>query len=167
MRITIVYFILSAFAFSTFLTGCVSVSLSGEQAKKAKDFNYEAPAAPFVELKNETVDKAWLNQKNGNTMAFLSECGSKHEPSLKTMEAENLSALTNLQILDSKNEQYNDRESIETTAKGQVDGIPINMTVLLFKKNSCNFTITYVGRQKVFADDIKKYKQFKEKFKVP
>lgn len=167
MRITTVYIILYALLFLFGLTGCASLIFPNPKITKAKDLKFVAPATPYSQIKNDNVDFVWQNSKNGNSLAFLSECSEQHDPALKTIEAENLSALSNIQIIDSKNETYNDRESLQLTTDGQVDGIPIRMSLVIFKKNSCSFTITYVGRQKHFASDLAVFKTFKENFKVP
>ena len=167
MRTTLDLLIIIAVLSTTVISGCVSVSIQTPKISKSKDILFVPPGEPFKSIKNETVDSAWQSTKNGNTLAFLSECSEKHDPALKTMESENLSALTNLQIISSTTAVFNDRESLETTVDGLVDGIPIRMSLLLFKKNGCSFTITYVGRQKYFDNNKNIYEVFKKEFKLP
>ena len=152
-----------------FAAGCVSIDnpLAAPIPKKATDLFFTVPAHEFKEIKNNTVDRAWQDTKNGNTIAYLSECNAKTESSLKGMEAENLAALTNVEITDSKEYIFNEREALMTTVNGQVDGVDIKLRLVIFKKNGCNFTLSFVGRKKFFGQGEKIFKSFVEDFKAP
>jgi len=158
---------------SQFLLGCVSVDqiLIPPVPKKAEGLQFTSPSSypksDFKEVKNSTVDLAWQNTKNGNTIAYLSECNPKTDPSLKAMEAENLAALTNVEIVETNDTNYNEREALISTVNGQVDGVEVRIRQVIFKKNGCNFTLSYVGRRKFFDKDEKTFKLFVEGFKAP
>ena len=152
---------------SVILFGCVSVNLDSGVTKKAEKIELTEPTLNFVKIKNKTVDQAWQNVKNGNTIAYLSECNSKSDPTLKTLQDENLSALTNIEIIDSKELTFNDREALLTTANGLVDGVGIRIRLLIFKKNGCNYTVSFVGRKKFFLADEMSFSKFIEGFKAP
>lgn len=149
------------------MTSCVSVNLSGGKVKKADNVKYFEPQPPFLSIDNQQVDKGWQNKNNGNTIAFLSECNSKTEISLKMMETESLSSLANLKVLKSEVSSFNDRESLSTLAEGQVDGVQVKLQLLLFKKNDCNYTLSFVGRKKFFDKDSSIFQKFYEEFKAP
>ena len=157
-------FILISFLF---LTSCVSVNLGGGKASKATDISYVAPKSSFDKIKNEGFDHAWQNPKNGNTIAFLSECRSKTDISMQLMEKESLEALENLKIIKSNLFEYNEREAKELLAEGQVDGIPVKIQLVLLKKNECNYTISFVGRKKFFDVDQGTFQTFLTEFKAP
>ena len=151
------------------VSGCVSVDtiLAPAPPKKAEGLNYSEPAFDFKTIKNNTVDHAWQDSKNGNTIAFLSECNAKTDPSLKEMENENLAAMTNVEITENRDTTFNEREALFSTVNGQVDGVEVRMRLVLFKKDNCNYTLSYVGRKKHFAKDEKIFNDFVEGFKAP
>lgn len=149
------------------LTGCVSVNLGGGKASKATDIIFVAPKVSFDKIQNESFDHAWQNPKNGNTIAFLSECRTKTDISMQLMEKESLEALENLKIIKSNSFEYNDREAKELLAEGQVDGIPVKIQLVLLKKNECNYTISFVGRKKFFDTDQNTFQTFLTEFKAP
>lgn len=149
------------------LSNCVSVNITPDQAQKAEKISYEAPATPFKQFKTESADKAWQSEKTGNTMAFLTECNQNVDTSLKSLQFETLNALSDLQINQNNNVTFEDREGLIAQATGKVDGVPVELSVLVFKKNGCNFTLSYMGRRQHFQSESRYFEKFKESFKVP
>lgn len=145
------------------LTSCVSVNVSPTKATRAKDLRVKVPSNPFQPIQNSSVDQAWQSKTTGNTIAYLSECGGA-DVNLKQMETESLSALTGGTILETKNSLFNERESLETLALGKVDGIEIKMKLILFKKNNCNYTISYIGRKDPYQTEESHFNDFLKGF---
>ena len=151
------------------VSGCISLStfLPSSKIKKAENVKFLQVPNPYKSISNPGIDRAWQNYTNGNTLAFSSECDLQTDLTLKAIEQENLSALNDLKILDSQLITFNEREGLETVAEGQVDGVSIRIALVIFKKNNCNFTLSYVGRKKYFESDLPIFKTFKEGFRVP
>ena len=154
---------------SAIFSGCFSVDtlLAPPAPKKADGLVLNPPKNNFKEIKNSTVDQAWQNSKNGNTIAYLSECFVKADIPLKTIEEENLEAMTNIEVVEDQDTTYNDREALFSTVNGKVDGVDVRLRLILFKKNSCTYTLSYVGRTKYFLVDENAFKTFVEDFKAP
>jgi hypothetical protein len=138
------------FFISLVLSGCVSVQLGNQKSHKADDISFQKPGDSFKSISTENVDQAWQSEKTGNTLAFLSECQPAVEVSLQTLQTEPLSALTNPQIIKTASENFNERGSSFAIAEGQIDGVPVTIALLVFKKNGCNFTLSFSGRKSVF-----------------
>lgn len=152
---------------SLLLGSCVSVQFPGGKSTSAKDVEFKAPAAPFKEITTSKADKTWLSSQTGNTISFFSECGSSNDPSLSQIENESLSALSNLEIVKSEELTYNSRAAHQTIARGKVDGIPVQISLLVFKKNGCNYTLSYGGVQVQFSSEEPAFEDFKRYFKAP
>lgn len=118
-------------------------------------------------MDSDQADHAWQNQKTGNTIAVLTECSESRDPSLASIEGETINALTNPQKLKTSEVQFADRGGLRTLVEGQVDGVSVKMDVLTFKKNSCAYTLSYIGRSKNFEKDQSAFEQFLEGYKVP
>ncbi|MEZ0392575.1 MAG: hypothetical protein ACAH59_10180 [Pseudobdellovibrionaceae bacterium] len=149
------------------LIGCVNVDLKTESPTKSESYTFAEPAKPFQEMKDKQTDQAWLNPDTGNTIAVLSECSESRDPSLIALEGETIQALNSYQITESKELQFEARAARRSLAEGTVDGIPVKMDVLTFKKNSCAYTLTYVGRAKGFERDRSTFENFLRGFRVP
>ncbi|MCB0371022.1 MAG: hypothetical protein KDD45_16770 [Bdellovibrionales bacterium] len=148
------------------LPSCISIGLS-KSAEPAKDVRYTTPKSPFKEHNTKTGDRVWLSQETGNTLSYISDCSVNTDPSLESIESDALSGIENLKIISTQKQNYNDRESLDTTAEGQVDGVSIRIEVISLKKNSCNYNIIYAGKVNNFEKEISYFKNFKESFNAP
>ncbi len=152
-------------AFMVILSGCISVSIKNKDASTKSDkFKYTSPPSPFEKISSEQADLAWQNSHSGNTIALLSECSDSKDPSLQTLEGETIQALTGYQVTKTNNLKFEDRDAMRSEVEGVVDGISVKMNVLTFKKNSCAYTLTYLGRAKGFSKDISVFENFLQKF---
>lgn len=148
------------------ITSCISIGVS-KDPEPAKNLSYSTPAAPFSDLKSKTGDKAWLSKTTGNTISFISDCSANSDPSLETLEAESLSGIDKLEVIESNQKDYNQRISRETIASGSVDGIAIKIKVISFKKNSCNYNLLFAGKKDKFDSELGIFNNFTESFKAP
>lgn len=148
------------------LNGCVSVKLASDKPTKANDLTYTLPEKPFAKIESPNSDAAWVSDSLGNTISYLSECQLNSELTIDQIESESFSIINELQILDSKQIEYNQREAKQTTAQGKVDGVMIKIQLLSFKKNNCNFVLSYIGVAKNFDKEINLFDKFKQSFTV-
>lgn len=145
---------------------CVSVKIPSGTGTPAKDLKYADPAAPFKEIKVASGDKAWLSGKTGNTISFLSDCNGSADPTLQQIEGDSLVVLDKLKILSTQNFEFNGRDALRTEAQGEVDGVPVKTLLVVFKKNGCNFTLSYGGVAKTFDSEKSYFDKFLESFKA-
>lgn len=147
--------------------GCVSVNLKPKAPLHSTEYKYQAPDASFRKLDNEQTDLAWQNEKSGNTIAVLSECSETRDPSLQDLEAEMTQVLNDHKVIQSQPLTFEEREALRSLIEGKVDGISVSVDVLTFKKNSCSYTLTYMGRSQGFEKERKVFENFLKGFKVP
>ena len=148
-------------------SGCVSVELPNSKTTSAKDVKWSEPGGQFKEIKATNADKTWLSSRTGNTISYLSECGNSADPSLQALEAESLSALGKINPISNKVYDYNGRAARSSVSSGEVDGVPVQLELLVFKKNGCNYTLSYGGVMKQFDVEQKIFEDFKANFKAP
>lgn len=149
------------------LGACVSVKIQTGTGTPAKDVNYKKPEAPYEIIKVTSADHAWLSSKTGNTISFISDCHGTADPTLQQLEGEPLAVLDKLKIITTKNINYNGRDALRTVAQGEVDGVPVQTELVVFKKNNCNYTLSYGGLTKHFDEETKYFEKFLESFKAP
>ena len=150
-----------------FLNGCVSVELPNSKTTTAKDVQWSSPGGPFKEIKAANADRTWLSSSTGNTISYLSECGNTADPSLQILESESLSAISRMTPVSAKGFDFNGRAARESVSSGEVDGVPVQLKLLVFKKNGCNYTLSYGGVLKNFSSEEKYFEDFKKNFKAP
>ena len=149
------------------LSSCVSFNLPSSSGWKAPTVDFQVPAKPFIPIDNKNADKAWISEKNGNTISYISECGSPLDPPLQQIESETFNFLENLKILSTDSKNFNGRECLETLAQGTVDGVTVQMRVVTFKKNNCSYSLVYGGVKEKFSTELNYFDQFLRGFKAP
>lgn len=151
---------------SLLAVSCVSVKFPNSKVMSAKDVEFKNPQVPFKEITISNTDKSWLSEKTGNTISYSSECGNS-ELSLQQLETDSLSALSNLEIMRVEEFTYNSRVARQSLSQGQIDGVPVQIALLVFKKNGCNFNLSYGGTKKNFETEKHFFDIFKNNFKAP
>lgn len=154
---------LSALAFCS----CVSVNLPNSKTTHAKDVQYSAPSDPYSEITNKANDKTWLSSATGNTISYLSDCGNAADPAIDQLESDSLSVLNDMKVSETQDLTFNNRAARRTTADGTVDGVPVELSLLIFKKDGCNYTLTFAGVKKQFNSEKKYFDAFVNSFKAP
>ena len=149
------------------LSGCVSVNLGAGHTEKANGVDFVEPQKPFERVKLENADQAWQNPNNGNTISFLSECYSPTETHLKTLEMEISQVLREPVIESSQEIQYNQRGALRSRIQGTLDGVPTKIELVLFKKNNCTYTLSYVSVTSHFERGLKPFEEFLSQFRAP
>lgn len=145
----------------------MSVQLPGGKVTSAKDVGFNAPRSPYKEMSGGNSDKAWISEKTGNTISYLSECGGSSEPSLQQLENDSLSAISDLKVQQSDEVTFNGRAARQSVSLGKIDGVPVQIALLVFKKNGCNYTLSYGGVEKQFSSEQQYFENFKQNFKAP
>lgn len=147
--------------------GCVSINIGGGEVERADGVKYTNPHEPFEDEDLPHVDEAWKNPGTGNSISFITDCGTSHDPSLQTVRSGVLSGLSNVKITNEEEGRYNNRASLRSQAKGSVDGIESQFDLMIFKKNGCIYILTYVGIPGSYEKDQPAFEQFLQGFRAP
>lgn len=148
------------------LGSCVSVDIGPKDPTKSKNIDVAAPASPFEEVTADHVDRAWRNTKNGNTISYLSECNLKIEPTLEDIKKGVISDLMNASLVNEENLLFNRRQALASELSGKIDGVDTRIDLLIFKKNSCTYILTYVALSTTYTENKQTFETFKTGFKV-
>lgn len=150
------------------ISSCVSVKIptGGSDKVRAAGVEFVAPANPFSPVATELADQQWTSSKTGNSISYFTECKVRNEPSLEVLEKEVLSAIDQAEV---KREKliYNDREALRIKALGRVDGVAVEIDSLIFKKNTCSYTLTFGGRKGSLKNEQSVFDSFLKDFKAP
>ncbi len=148
------------------LVGCVSVNVGPQKPEIAKHVGISEPKAPFKKTKIEGFDRSWKSDSTGNSLGYISECNAS-DASLNQLELDALSVLQTSRVQKTQELEFNGRGARESWVEGTVDGVKISMVILVFKKNGCQYTLSMVGPQSKFAQEVSAFQEFKAGFVVP
>lgn len=160
-RSKIYILLLSTWAiFSYSLIGCINIPIGSKSVKKSDSISVVAPSQPYEKSNSKHIDQGWIHPKTGSTISYLSDCADSGEISLKQMEITALGALQNLKVMDSKELYFSDRKALRTKAQGDIDGVSIDVDLLVLKKNGCRYTFTLTGFPQTFTQMQNDFNQF-------
>jgi len=155
------------FFYFFFLIGCISVDLKPKNvSQKAESIKLEGPQKPFEEIKSSTGDRVWLSGSTGNTISYLTECNSNSDVKLEELLKEATAFIEQKVEIQTTYKPYNQRAAIYSLLSGQVDGVPIQVQLIIFKKNQCTYTLSYGGAYDRFKSEIEYFNTFVDKFKA-
>jgi len=149
------------------LSGCISISTPKAEKKIAKGIDFTAPKNPYAEFQLDSADRAWQNPSTGNTISFMSSCDGSGDQSLESLFESSIEGIENLRISDQRKIPFNQREALESTILGKVDGIGIQVRLIIFKKNNCTFNLSYIGSLSSYMKGYSDFANFVKEFKVP
>jgi hypothetical protein len=137
------------------------------ETEKAEDLYFSAPSAPFIEKDTENLDAYYIEPKTGNSISIKSACYDPADPSLKSLEKSAFNGMTVIKVLNSKTEEFNKREALHSQRLVKIDGIPVIVEMMVFKKNDCNYIITHVGIEKNFNKTKSHFNNFLKDVRAP
>lgn len=152
---------------ATLTQGCAILGGGDDPVVKAEDYTYSNPEGSFEKVSISSADAVWQSRKTGNTIAVNSMCQKYVNVSLTNLQNNILAGIEDLEIIEESQPMFNRRRSKRVLAKGNTDGVPIQIDLLTLKKNTCTFDIAYIGRTKTFENERTLFSKFLQRFKVP
>lgn len=155
---------------------CLSFSLSScailgggdeEVGTKNKEVKYTPPQSPYRQVLISSADAVWQSGKTGSTIAINSLCNKYQDVSLDNLKKNILAGIENLKIEKTEKVTHSGREAERIIVKGTTDGVPISVSMLIFKKNGCTFDVAYISRTEVFSTELLLFEKFLTTVSVP
>ncbi len=154
-------------ALAALVTSCVSIGFRPPTPIKSESVKFSAPPAPFKKTQSPHVDSAWQDTASGGTISFLSDCQNPTDPSLQNILKGVTSQLESVAFNFSNTIEYNSREALHSSLDGKVDGVPTRLELVVFKKNSCIYILTYAAAAPAFGLHQRLFANFVKEFKAP
>ena len=146
-------------------SACISFKISPD-TKRSQAVSYHEPSSPFIETQLTNADKAWIDEETGNIISYQSICNESIDPDLETILQKSTSELLDRKILKKTNMEYNSRRAERVLISGQLDGVSVNLEFVIFKKNSCSYTLSFIGLPEHFNKSKDAFSNFIDGFKV-
>lgn len=151
---------------SAIINGCVSVQIPPTIIEKAKNISHKAPASPFKYSKSKSSDQMWVSNKTASTISYFTSC-SPSEPTLKAIRTNAFASLESVEVSKEENVQINEREGLKSNIEGKLEGVPVKVQFIVFKKNSCSYHLSYVALKENFDKEVDAFTNFIKTFKAP
>jgi hypothetical protein len=120
---------------------------SGAYKKSGNIVNHLLKNAPqpWNEINSEGSDYALNNQKTKSIFLFNSSCRKYEGSTLNALTSSILTGIENVKITERKNVFYQERESVEVTAFGNLDGVTRYFKIITIQKNSCIYDYVLIS----------------------
>jgi hypothetical protein len=134
---------------------------------KNKAKQYTPPSSPFEKVSVSSADEVWQSSDTGSTIAVNSLCRKYQDVSIERLRENILSGIDELKVETTEKGTFDGRDSERVTVSGKTDGIPVTVSILIFKKNGCTYDLAYISRKQNFEKELQLFESFLKGFHVP
>lgn len=154
------------FALLIALPSCVSVKIPNTVIEKAKNVGVKPPTSPYKKSNSASSDEMWVSNKTASTISYFTSC-SNSEPALKAIRTNAFSSLEGVEVTKEESIQISEREGLKSNVEGKLEGVPVKVQFVVFKKNSCSYHLSYVSLKENFDKEIEQFTTFVRSFRAP
>lgn len=144
-------------------SACAVFGNSDPRADKSTEYKIDFADSLWTQISPDLADLAYLNNATGSIMTSNSQC-KKYEKSTLDQLADNVvrgSGLEGIEIIEKKESKFSDRDALEMTVQGKIDGVKTFIRLLTVKKNRCVYDFTLISNtEKSFKKDQKNFEAF-------
>ncbi|MBC7715173.1 MAG: hypothetical protein H7177_17645 [Rhizobacter sp.] len=137
---------------------------------KSKTVNNQLTAnlkAPWVAVEDEGSDLALNNKNTKSFFLFNSACRKNEMSNLSVLTNSMLAGINNVDYIERKQIQFQDRDASVVIAKGSIDGIERFFRILTTQKNNCIYDFALIATSmKNLQKDSEDFDKFSQLLKL-
>jgi len=147
-----------------FLTvSCVSSILKEKAPTFSKDIQFKDPQSAFTKV-NLSVYPAWKSSKTGNVISVVSDCNENDVASLSTLHQLITGSIEDAKTIKQEQLTFKDKPALMYVTEGQLDGQPIAIRSISFKRKGCGYVSSLSGKPGSLETDLSTFNSFNESF---
>jgi len=128
------------------LLGCTGHSLQqGVFAKDGVRYRVGELARGWRPLDVDSNDVAYISNDSPHSLAVNATCASDGDASLEVLTGHLLMGFTDRELVDEKRVSMDGRDSLRSRYKAKLDGVPVEMMLVVLKKDGCVYDFTYLS----------------------
>jgi hypothetical protein len=89
---------------------------------------------------------AFVSADQTNTLAVNATCVDHDDPPLEVLTRHLLMGFTERETLTQTLEPMDGRQALRTHVRARLDGVPVELILVVLKKDGCVYDFTWVGR---------------------
>lgn len=130
------------------LSGCATGLRDGVFNKDHVSYRIGVPPeADWRRVGFANNDLAWLHKTTGHVIAANATCENFGDPSLEVLTTHLLFGFTDREQKEEELEELDGREALHSKYDAKLDGVPIEIELVVLKKNGCVHDFSYVSPQ--------------------
>ena len=129
------------------LVGCHRGVRFEEQVFSKPGVRYHVGALPpgWERVKLSQDDLAWYTGRTGHALSVNATCGEYEDAPLDVLTRHLVMGFTERLEVEQHKVVLDEREALRTRYRAKLDGVPVELLLLVLKKNQCIYDFTYVA----------------------
>jgi hypothetical protein len=128
------------------LLGCTSHTFQqGVFAKDGVRYRVGELSRGWRPLDVQSNDLAYISNDSPHSLAVNATCAPDGDASLEVLTQHLLMGFTDRELLDEKRAPMDGRDSLRSHYKAKLDGVPVEMMLVVMKKDGCVYDFTYLS----------------------
>ncbi len=126
--------------------GCRGVTVKGgEVTKMGTRYRFGDPGEGWRPVRLSDNDVAWVEDRTGHALSANATCESYQDVPLEALTRQLLVGFTESERLDQSREPLDGRESLRSHYRAKLDGVPVELGLVVGKKDGCIYDFTYTA----------------------
>lgn len=136
--------------------GCHRSARFEHQVLSKPGVRYRVGALPPVwdRVKLPQNDLAWYTPDTGHALSVNASCDQREDASLEVLTRHLLSGFTERQEVAHAAVVVDEREALRSHYQAKMDGVPVELMLVVLKKDRCVYDFTYVAPLGRYADRV-------------
>ncbi|WP_284663974.1 hypothetical protein [Myxococcus sp. SDU36] len=128
------------------LTGCHRTTFEDSVlTKPAVRYRIGKLPAHWQQVRLEDNDLAFAEEGTGRALSVNATCKGHDDPSLQVLTRHLLAGFTDRREVSEQRIPMDGREALRSRHLAKMDGVPVQLELVVLKKDSCVFDFTYVA----------------------
>ena len=99
-------------------------------------------------------DLAWYTPDTGHALSVNASCDQREDASLEVLTRHLLAGFTERQEVSHDTVVLDEREALRSHYQAKLDGVPVELLLLVLKKDRCVYDFTYVAPLGRYAERV-------------
>jgi hypothetical protein len=125
--------------------GCAAGLRDGFFAKDGVKYRVEAPADGWKKVDFQDNDLAWVREGKGEVIAVNATCADHKDPPLDVLTQHLLMGFDERVKASETRETIDGRDALRTHWQAALDGVPVELELVVMKKDGCVHDFSYVA----------------------
>lgn len=139
--------------------GCSLLVPKPSGPPKSEAYQVKAPI-DWESIRPEKSDIAFINPQTKSIILVNSLCKKYDSSSLESLSRFALSAVENFVVESTEKVKFNKRKAYDVEGQGEVDGVPVFVSVRTFRKNRCLYDFVLITPFQRNLNDVMLFQNF-------
>jgi len=126
------------------LMGCAGLR-DGVYSDGATRYRVGPLPASWQQLNVSGNDVTYLSRDSGHSLAINATCEDTDDPPLDVLTRHLLMGFTARQTMSQVAQRMSGREALRTHVRAELDGVPVELELVVLKKDGCVYDFTYLS----------------------